>query len=415
MGVTRFVRASADRCRSLGPAGRALLAIGSALLGLGALTLVAGPADARSEPFVPASDAVVLERLPQRLGERSTLVSARETAPSDPLTAEQLAREEIREYQRTSDPRYLGRAEARLAGFWDASDAPVPILVLRAKLRASNHEFGPALVDLDLALTRAPADAQALFERATIASVLGRYQQARADCRRLAPLVPELFAAGCAAGVRGVTGEAAAAAAELTSALERTRGVAASERSWAESLLGELALRTGDAARAERSFRDALRGAPDDAYTLSALSDLLLERDRASEVVSLLQRFTRVDGLLLRLAIAEQRLRSPAASQHVQELAQRFADARLRGSDVHRREEARFELTLRADAKRALGLALANFGVQREPWDVRLVLEAALAAGEPERAREALAFVEGSGLEDPSIRALARALTEARP
>jgi tetratricopeptide (TPR) repeat protein len=392
----------------------ALLLGGGAILGLIAVLIGASPVRARARPFLPASDGQVLEQLPRRWGSRETSGTAlQEPEVSDPVQAELLAREEIRGYQRTSDPRYLGRAEARLAAFWDVADAPAPIVVRRAKLRASNHEFEPALVDLNLVLGRQPQDAQALFERATVATVLGRYQAARADCERLAPLVPELFAVGCRAAVQGVSGEAATATRELQAALGRASALSSTDVSWAESLLGELAVRRGDASEAERRFRRALSGAPDDAYTLSALGDLLLDQKRPAEVVALLSRFARIDGLLLRLTIAERLAGLPSAKEHVAELAERFADARLRGSNVHRREEARFELVLRDDAERALQLALENFAVQREPWDVRLVLEAARAAHEPKLARGVAQFVEASQLEDPTIQQLARALGNA--
>jgi Flp pilus assembly protein TadD len=319
----------------------------------------------------------------------------------------------MQRYQRSGDPRHLGRAEAELAAFWESNDAPVPIVVLRAKLRATNHEFDAALADLSFALGREPHDAQALFERATVSAVLGHYERARADCTQLAPLVSELFGAGCSAAIRGVTGDARAAAAELSSALQRSRQPSREDRAWAESLLGELWLRCGDTERAERSLRQALLDAAEDPYTLGTLADLLLDAGRAAEVLPLLEGFERLDGLLLRLTIAERHLNRATFRAHSRELGQRFSDARLRGSALHRREEARFELSVLGNAERALELALANFAVQREPWDVRLVLQAALESEQPQRAREALAFIAQGGLEDPSVRRLVRKLSEA--
>ena len=110
---------------------------------------------------------------------------------------------------------------------------------------------------MDRALAREPSDAQALFERATIATVIGHYSEARADCQRFAGQVPELFGNACLCAVRGLTGEAADAAGELTRTLERARSPSASDQSFAQSLLGELWLRAGDAARGERSTNSA--------------------------------------------------------------------------------------------------------------------------------------------------------------
>ena len=86
------------------------------------------------------------------------------------------------------------------------------------------------------------------------------------------------------------------------------------------------------------------------------------------------------DPLLLRLAEAETILQVPAAKAHVQALEDRFAAANLRGDTTHRAEEARYQLHLRKNAARAVQLAAANYQVQKEPRDLRVLLEAALAA-----------------------------------
>jgi tetratricopeptide (TPR) repeat protein len=384
------------------------------IFGAGALVILLGilaltkPGRARSGPFIPRSDAEVLERLPERLG------AARLAKPStDPAQAERRAREQLELYGQTSDPRFLGRAEAQLGAFWPQAQPPLGIAVLRAKIRASNHEFGAALNDLNQVLARDSEQVQARFERATIQTVLARYDLAEQDCEQLRPLVSRLFATGCDALIAGATGRAAVAREALKRELESARDVSPAQISWAESVLGELALRTGDASEAERAFRRALASAPEDAYTLGALADLLLDQRRFREVVELLGRFERLDGLLLRLAIAEGFLGGSKA--HVDELGERFEAARLRGSAVHQREEARFELSLREDPEKALALALANFAVQREVWDTRLLLETALAARKPAAAQGALALVRRSGLEDPTIARLVRAVEGALP
>ena len=116
--------------------------------------------------------------------------------------------------------------------------------------------------------------------------------------------------------------------------------------------------------------------------------------------------------MLLRLAIAERRLKSASFETHLEDLKQRFEEAHLRGSSVHRREEARFELELRDAPQPALKLALENFQVQRETADVRIALEAALAAARPERVREVLSFVRESRLEDRQITGLVARLAQ---
>ena len=63
-------------------------------------------------------------------------------------------------------------------------------------------------------------------------------------------------------------------------------------------------------------------------------------------------------------------------------LAERFDAARQRGDSLHRREEARFRLARVGDAQGALALARANWDVQREPADRRILVDAARAVGD---------------------------------
>ena len=68
----------------------------------------------------------------------------------------------------------------------------------------------------------------------------------------------------------------------------------------------------------------------------------------------------------------------------------------------------RFALHLQRDPRSALALAQKNWEVQRAPWDARVLLEAARAAGDPQAAVPVIAFVRETHLEDPVIEALVR-------
>ena len=387
-----------------------LLAVPLLLLALAAAFTLGRSAPANAAPYLPKADEEVLETLPGNMANnwlRSSAAGASE-APLDATTAAARARVELTHYQESADPRYLGRAEAALGNFWDQPAPPEPVLVLRARIRQSNHEFLAALKDLDQALVVSPSDAQALLDRASIQTVLGRYPAALADCQSLEGLTAPLYIAVCRAAVGGVTGSAQAAASDLSRAL-MAPGATREDKCWGESLLGELSTRSGDSTAAEAHFRSVLTASPNDSYAKGALADLLLDQQRNAEVVALLADQIRQDALLLRLTLAERQLKSSNYEQHLADLTQRFEEAHLRGSSVHRREEARFELALRDAPERALTLALENLQVQREAADVRIALEAALAAGHPERAREVASFARGSRLEDPHVgRLLAR-------
>jgi hypothetical protein len=60
-----------------------------------------------------------------------------------------------------------------------------------------------------------------------------------------------------------------------------------------------------------------------------------------------------------------------------------------------------------------LKLALLNWQNQREPIDARLVLEAALAARDPQAARPVLEWMQRHRVEHRTLEQLARRLTDA--
>jgi len=176
------------------------------------------------------------------------------------------------------------------------------------------------------------------------------------------------------------------------------------------TLLAEIEARLGDAAGAEGHFHQALSLGIRNVYLLGAFADFLLEVGRPADVQTLLKDEVRIDPLLLRLALAEQILDAPALSRHVADLGERFSMSRLRGDVSHRREEARFTLQLLKQPQEALQLATANWAVQREPADTRLLLEAALAARAPSAAAAALDWLAATRLEDERIQGLAARL-----
>src|SRR5262249_35444043 len=154
-------------------------------------------------PFIPADDSQVLERLPEKLdpslAELKRLRVALAQRPEDLALATRLARRAIEAAREAGDPRYLGQAQAALAPWWNLGDPPPAALLLRATVKQSTHDFTGALADLDRLIAQRPADGQALLTRATVLTVQGRYNDARADCARIARLTIPLVTSACAA------------------------------------------------------------------------------------------------------------------------------------------------------------------------------------------------------------------------
>jgi tetratricopeptide (TPR) repeat protein len=372
---------------------------------------------AHSDPFLPKDSGQVLETLRSTAFDPADheLRQLRARLTADPTNLDlacQFARHCVERSRSEADPRYLGRAQAALAPWWDAPKPPVDALVLRATLKQSQHDFTNALADLDLAARISPRNPQVWLTRATILTVLGDYRAARRACGPLAQLTTGLIAITAAVNVTSLNGEAAQGCALLSSTMERNPSAPVQEKIWALTILAQAAERLGRTAEAEDDFRRAAALGQRDPYLLGALADLLLDEGRAREAADLLKNENRADGLLLRLTLAEGALSPRPASfaGHVQSLKDRFEAGHLRGDFVHQREEALFNLRLLGQPQEALRLAEANWRVQHEPADLRVLLESALAIGTPNAVQPALDFMRTNRLEDVQLAKLARQL-----
>lgn len=380
---------------------------------VGVIVVFAGRGAAGNDELVPTSDEEVLEQIvnPARRprAERLNRLRARlARTPEDRALAVELATLFIEESRATGDPRFKGHAAAVLAP-WLAEHAPAAdVLVLRATLRQSDHDFDGALSDLERALRLRPHDAQAWVTVATVLQVQGKPAEAERACRPLARLSSPLVAATCHAGAVGLGPDIEVARRQLSLAVDSAVVAEPSEQVWARTVLGELYARTGNVAEADAAFRAALKEAPTDRYLCAVYADLLLDEKRDGEVITLLAAHTDEDGLLLRLLLAERALGAEAFAEHRSLLAARFERARVRGDGAHLREEARFTLAVADDPRAALRLATENWRKQREPLDARILLEAALASREPEAAAPVLAHLAATESPDVRLIALAR-------
>lgn len=366
-------------------------------------------------PFAPADGSEVLERL----RDRPLDASARELRalraelarnPKNLALATRLARRYIEEGRTQGDPRYLGYAQSALGPWWASPEPPDAVLVLRATIRQSNHEFSAALEDLARVLKSAPNNGQAWLTRATILQVRGEYAEAQRSCQRLSGLAAPFVTATCEAGVTSMTGRAPESYRALVQVLGQMDAATPAEKVWIETALAEIATRLGKPDSAERHFQRALRYDPADPYLKGAYADFLLDAKRPADVVRLLAKDVRIDGLLLRVALAEQALGAPGLPARIASLEARFSAARARGDRVHQREEARFQNEIMKQPREALRLAQANWAVQKEPADARVLLEAALAAGDRGAAQPVINWISVNQVEDATLARLAQRL-----
>jgi hypothetical protein len=356
-------------------------------------------------PFVPASDSEVLERLTvsprdPALREVRALQDQLRHTPDNLSLATRVARGYLELGRVSGDPRFAGYSEAALASWLHLADPPAEVLVLRATLRQRAHQFDAALADLAAVLNANPRNVQARLTRATVLQVQGAYDAAREDCRALASVAREPVWTACLTGVDASTGHLEQSYRQLRAVSERHSATHSELQSWVLVSLAEMAARAGMTPEAEAHFLAALDTDPADTYLLAAYADFLFDARRPGEVLPLVRDKTGADPLLLRYALALQAQHSPELAAQVERLRDRFAANRLRGDRVHLREEARFTLHLLDAPAAALALAQENWRVQKEPADLRILLEAALAARNSETVAAVRAWLEKTRLED---------------
>lgn len=367
------------------------------------------------EAYVPKQDEEVLERLPVATGERNRLRGLRSRLAENPREyqlALSLARDYIALGRTNSDPRYYGYAEAILTPWLKSQNEQPDALVLMATILQNRHDFPSALAGLKKALNLNPRLTQAWLTLAAVYEVQGNYASALRSCMALARFSGSLAATICVNSALSLSGQAKSSYKQLVGIMPNRR-VNSEEMAWSYTVLAELAERLDLVNDAASWYQKAIaQNNHRNVYLLASYADFLLDHNRPDEVIDLLNGETRAEPLLLRLTLAELKLRHQNFSQHVGQIKNKIAAAKARGDTVHQGDESRFTLHVIKDAETALKLAIDNWAVQKEPRDARILLEAAIAAQKPESAFPVLKFMEQTHLEDARLEQLLKLAKE---
>lgn len=348
---------------------------------MGILCLLPGAvvASIGTHVVVPAGDAVVLNR------DDTAMASAASTVlPSQALSPDRLAqglRALVEQSRATGSPRPLGLAVGLLDRL-PASQWTAEVYLMRATVHQRLHRFDLAEADLDNVLELEPGNRQAWLTRYSIALVRGNLDSAGQACERLQEGRAGLVAASCRQELASFGEQPERAYEQLTQALENTGSSNAIERDYALVTQAEIATRLQRPEAGELWQRSLLRD-PADLYRRARYADWLLSQERDQDVLVVTQGFDEVDTLAVLRAIAMTRLQHPQQPRLVDELEERFAEARWRGEFLHEWEYARFLLDVKNDAQAALAAAQANWETQRAPVDRLLLRRAAMLAGQP--------------------------------
>lgn len=384
----------------------AAITAGVALTALGGLLVAQeGRQGERSGALtVPSDDATVVAELrisgQAQSPELAAALRATRDAPEDLMTAQTAARQLIDEGRTAGDSRLVGAALGMLRPFMEAPEAET--LYIAATAQQYQHDFTGALSLLDQAIDLDPRHTNALLTRATLHTVLGQLAAAQDDCRLVTELRQDVGFL-CQSTALIATSQAPAVRERLAQILARPGLLPPSLEPWAIGLLGEIALLQGNDAEARRHLMDVLSRDPDALRERLMLADLLLRSGEAAAVLPLLSAAPETDGVLLRRALAAQAVGEPDGAIETA-LADRVRLNLDLGLDAHAREDAMFFLLLADDPEMALERARSNWALQHEIEDAQLLIDAAVAAGQPAEALPVLDWIEREEIAVPALR-----------
>lgn len=358
-----------------------------------------------AETYLPASDDEVLETLPSTLfAQDDELTQNRQQLAEDPKNLDlaiTIAARYVQLGKQEGDPRFYGYARAALQPWWDEPSPPSSVLKLRAELLETDHDYVAAVADLRRVVKKKPRDVQAWIELANILRVQGKYEEMNKARGSLSEFASPIEVMYVNIPYLAATRRAEAGYAQLAKQLPLARSQYPETLPWILTWQAEIARALGRDEEAEAHYREGLELNSGPSYLLRSYADFLLDRDRPEEALTLVQDQTTDTGCLLRAAIAAKRAGNvQQAEKWQQDLADRFEEIRLRGSEPHGRFESRWALELKNDPELALELALANWEKQKEARDTRNVLEAAIAAEKRAVAKPVMDFLKEHGTQD---------------
>lgn len=357
-------------------------------------------------PYIPENELQVLVTIP---GQNSAIHQLRQKLKHNPNNYSLLNQIILSYFQlskQTGDQRYYSYAESLINHHLDnKTTIPtrhyVDLKRHQATILQHRHEFKAALSILNSIIQQHPQQYSFYFLRSTIYQVIGEYTLAKKDCQRLIGRYNMLLTTACLSQMVGLTGQIDAAFSLLHKTYLKDQHANTDAKLYVLSILAEMAQRKGDNEAAKQFYQDGLAITPGDQYLLTSYSAFLLDNHQNEQVSKLLGTTPFTDILLLNKLIAAVRLNHQSDIQRLNQLFQnKIKETKLRGDTPHINVLARYELEYNHNYSKASNLALQNWRQNKEPDDLKLMLQAAIQANDITTFNEAVTWIEKNHMED---------------
>ncbi len=387
------------------------LAIGVSLLTTLSLINVAAahPRHHDAKPVVAFAYPALSDEEGSKFEKLQTALSAK---PDDPGAAVAFARYAASLARRDGNTDLLKLAAGSLAPWSAVDEPPIDILIVRANVKQIDHRFDEALADLDQIIVRDPYNPQALLSRAFVLTTTGRAREAAADCARIRPNVSVTIRETCAARALSLSGAAQRSLTRLEASVRALKAKSKTEKTFAISVAAEIAERIGETEKATGFYAELLEADPRSVFVRAAYADFLVSQNKFAEARAIIGDRPHTETLMLLRVLASAGPSDQPANAAAAELKARMENDLAKDDYSHAREYARFALNRMNDPHFAFDMARANWRVQKEPLDARILLAAAEAAGDHETTHEIEAWIEATGIEDKGLQAALAAEAE---
>ena len=282
--------------------------------------------------------------------------------------------------------------------------------LVRARAAASFHRFEAVLADLDEAARRGADPAEVDGVRAGIYVALGRIDDALAIRRRLAAVRPDIVTLGGEAIVRAARGELDEAERLFAAALASYRDVSPFPVAWIEFQRGLVWMREDDLPRARGFLAAAHARLPQHAQARGHLAEVEAALENVPRAVELLRPLAETaedpDYAAQLARILGEAGRADEAKPWRERAIARYDALMATHPEAFADHAAELWLAAGADPKRALVYAERNLALRPTVRAWELVLRAAQAAGDRERACAAANGARAAGYLYRSARAV---------
>lgn len=282
----------------------------------------------------------------------------------------------------------------------DAPGDPVAWLA-RASSRATFHRFTDALADLDEASRSGAAPSAVNPIRAGILQATGKEAEAMSIRHRLSAARPDILTLGAEATLRAARGELADAERLFAAAIAGYRDVSPFPVAWIEFQHGLVRMREEQYAEARELLSSAHRRLPQHAQAQGHLAEVEAALGRPDAAVALLRPLAETSedpdyaAQLARILIESGQ--TDAATPWRTRAAARYDELTAKHPEAYADHAAEFWLAAGNDPARALGYAERNLALRPTVRAWELVVRAARATGNGDRACAAATGARAAG------------------